>query len=235
MANHNIVTREEWLKARKELLANEKEFDRQRDALSAARRELPMVKIDKDYRFQGPNGEQTFGELFDGRRQLIVYHFMFGPDWEEGCKSCSFWADNFNGITVHLKHRDINMVAISRAPLEKLQAYKKRMGWDFQWYSSLDSDFNFDFNASFTPEQLQKGEMEYNYQTTNFPVSESHAISVFYKNDNDEIFHTYSTYSRGLDMLNGAYHYMDLTPIGRNEDGLSSSMAWLRRRDQYED
>ena len=206
-----------------------------RDQLSRERRELPWVKVDKKYLFDGPDGKQFLGDLFDGRSQLIIYHFMFGPNWEEGCPSCSFWADNFNGIGIHLNHRDITLVAVSRAPFKKLQAYKKRMGWHFKWFSSFESDFNRDYHLSFTPEEMEKGEMYYNYGITNFPVEEAMGISVFYKNRQGALFHTYSCYARGLDMLNVAYHYMDLTPKGRDEKKLPFNMAWLQRHDQYGD
>jgi predicted dithiol-disulfide oxidoreductase (DUF899 family) len=233
MQNHKVVSGEAWLSARKKLLAKEKEFTRLRDQLSEARRELPWQKVDKEYVFDGPDGKETLADLFGGRSQLVIYHFMYGPDWEEGCPSCSFWADNFNGIDIHLKHRDITMIAVSRAPLKTLDAYKKRMGWDFKWVSSLGSDFNFDFNVSFTPEEMEKGEMNYNYEMRKFPSEEGPGISVFYKNEKGDVFHTYSCFARGLDMLNGAYHYMDLAPKGRDEADLSYSMAWLNRRDQY--
>jgi predicted dithiol-disulfide oxidoreductase (DUF899 family) len=191
------------------------------------------VKIDKEYVFDTSAGPRTLAELFAGRSQLIVYHFMYGPDWSEGCKSCSFWADNFDGIIVHLNHRDVTMIAISRAALDTLQAYRKRMGWRFEWVSSLGNDFNRDFGVTFTPDELAKGEMVYNYRVTKFPSDEAHGISVFYRSDDGEVFHTYSCYSRGLDMLNGAYHYLDLVPKGRDEDGLPYSMAWLRHHDKY--
>ncbi len=235
MQNHNVVSGDEWLQARKELLVKEKQFTRLRDQLSQARRALPWEKIDKEYVFESPTGKRTLANLFDGRSQLIVYHFMYGPDWDEGCPSCSFWADNFNGIDIHLRHRDITMVAVSRAPLKTLDAYKKRMGWSFKWVSSLDTDFNFDFHVSFTPDEMEKGEMNYNYETRKFPSEEGPGISVFYKNEQGDVFHTYSCFSRGLDMLNGAYHYMDLAPKGRDEEDLPYSMAWLNRRDQYQD
>lgn len=235
MQDHKVVSREEWLVARKEHLANEKEFTRLRDQLSQDRRELPWVKVEKDYLFDGLNGKETLSDLFEGRSQLVIYHFMYGPNWEEGCPSCSFWADNFNGIVTHLNHRDINLVAVSRAPLDTLKAYKKRMGWRFKWVSSFGNDFNFDYHVSFTSEEMKKGEMFYNFRIGKFPSEEAAGISVFYKNEQGDVFHTYSTYSRGLDMLNGAYHYMDLAPKGRDEDDLPNSMAWLRRHDQYED
>ena len=235
MKRHKVVSREQWLAAREQHLAKEKEFTRLRDQLSRERRELPWVRVDKAYLFEGPNGKESLSDLFDGRSQLIIYHFMYGPDWEEGCPSCSFWADNFNGIDIHLKHRDITLIAVSRAMLDTLDAYKARMGWTFKWVSSHGSDFNHDYHVSFTPEEIDKGEMYYNYAVTNFPSEEAPAISVFYKDSDDTIYHTYSCYARGLDMLNGAYHYMDLAPKGRDEDGLPNTMAWLRRRDQYQD
>ncbi len=235
MENHTVVSPAEWLIARKEHLAKEKEFTRLRDQLSRQRRELPWVRIEKTYRFDTPQGSAALADLFADRDQLIVYHFMFGPDWEQGCPSCSFWADNFNGIVTHLRHRNIKMMAVSRAPLAKLETYKKRLGWSFEWASSLDSDFNQDFHVSFTPKEMQQGEMYYNYHRTKFPAEEAPGVSVFYKNPQHEVFHTYSCYSRGLDMLNGAYHHMDLVPNGRDEDHLAHSMAWVRRRDQYEE
>ena len=230
---HQVVSREEWLAARKALLAKEKAFTRERDQLSRERRALPWVKVDKAYVFHGPNGKETLSDLFAGNGQLLVYHFMFGPDWNEGCPSCSFWADNYNGIVEHLKHRDVTLVAISRAPLEKLAAYKRRMGWSFKWVSSLGNDFNHDYHVSFTPEE-QKNAV-YNYTAQGFGTSEAPGISVFAKDEAGHIFHTYSCYARGLDMLNGAYHLLDLVPKGRDEDGLSYPMAWVRRHDQYKD
>jgi len=236
MQDRKVVSRDEWLAARKQLLAKEKAFTRLRDELSGQRRALPWVKVDKEYAFDGPNGRETLADLFEGRSQLAIYHFMYGPDWKEGCPSCSFWADNFNGIDIHLAHRDIALIAISRAPLDILDAYKERMGWDFKWVSSFENDFNYDYDVSFTPDEIKKGEMFYNFEVRNFPSEEAAGISVFYKNDEGEIFHTYSCYARGLDMLNGAYHYMDLAPKGRDEEGLlPHTMAWLRRRDQYDD
>ncbi len=234
MKTHKVVFKDEWLAARREHLAKEKAFTRLRDQLSQERRELPWVKIEKEYVFDGPNGKETLLELFEGRSQLIIYHFMYGPDWAEGCPSCSFWADNFNGITVHLNHRDITLLAVSRAPLGTLEAYKRRMGWAFKWVSSFGSDFNRDYHVSFTPEEMEKDEMFYNFRISKFPSEEAPGISVFYKNEQGDVFHTYSCYSRGLDMLNGAYHYLDLVPKGRDEDDLPHSMAWLRRHDQYE-
>jgi predicted dithiol-disulfide oxidoreductase (DUF899 family) len=232
--NHRIVSSAEWIEARKQLLAEEKEFNRLRDRLSQRRRDLPWEAVTKEYSFDGPNGKRTLAELFDGRSQLIVYHFMFAPEWDEGCQSCSFWADNFNGIGSHLNHRDVTFLAISRAPLQKLQGYAKRLGWNFPWYSSAGSDFNFDYQVSFTPQQLAAGDAIYNYATLPHKMSDLVGISVFAKNEAGEVFHTYSTYSRGVDMLNGAYHYLDLVPKGRDEGGLKYTMEWLRRHDQYD-
>ncbi|MCG6875561.1 MAG: DUF899 domain-containing protein [Betaproteobacteria bacterium] len=235
MPQHRVVSHEEWVAARREHLAREKEFTRQRDELSRARRELPWEKIDKEYVFDTSAGRKTLADLFDGRSQLIVYHFMYGPDWSDGCKSCSFWADNFDGVIVHLKHRDVTMIAVSRAPLETLMAYRKRMGWRFEWASSYGNDFNRDFGVTFTPEEMAKGEMVYNYRVTKFPSDEAPGISVFYRSGDGEVFHTYSCYERGLDMLNGAYHYLDLVPKGRDESDLPYTMAWLRHHDKYAD
>jgi predicted dithiol-disulfide oxidoreductase (DUF899 family) len=233
--NHQIVSSAEWIEARKQLLAEEKEFNRLRDRLTERRRNMPWEAVKKEYSFDGPNGKRTLAELFAGRTQLIVYHFMFAPDWEEGCKSCSFWADNFNGIDVHLRRRDVTFIAISRAPLAKLQGYAKRLGWTFPWYSSEGSKFNFDYHVSFTPQQIATGEALYNYAALQHKMSDLVGISVFAKNEAGEVFHTYSTYSRGVDMLNCAYHYLDLVPKGRDEGGLKHTMEWVRRHDQYDD
>lgn len=230
---NQVASHEEWLKARLELLAAEKEFTRQRDALTRRRRAMPWERVEKSYRFETAKGALSLADLFEGRSQLIVYHFMLGPDWEEGCKSCSFWADNFNGIPIHLNHRDVTFTAVSRAPLAKIEAYKKRMGWSFPWVSSNGSDFNFDYHVSFTPEEIAEGGGYYNYRVRSVEVSEQVGISVFYRNGSNELFHTYSCYERGVDMLNGAYHYLDLAPKGRDEDGLEFTMQWLRRHDQY--
>ena len=228
-----IVSREEWLKARLELLAAEKQFTRLRDALTRRRMAMPWERVEKAYRFEGPNGALSLADLFDGRSQLIVYHFMFAPDWDEGCKSCSFWADNFNGIAIHLNHRDVTLTAVSRAPLAKIDAYKRRMGWSFPWVSSYGSDFNFDYHVSFTPEEIAEGKAYYNYGVWPIDVSDEQGISVFCKNERGEVFHTYSCHSRGIDMVNGAYHCLDLVPKGRDEDGFDFAMEWVRRHDQY--
>jgi predicted dithiol-disulfide oxidoreductase (DUF899 family) len=228
-----VVSEAEWLVARKDLLAREKEFNRQRDALSAARRKLSMVKVDKKYVFEGPKGKETLADLFDGRSQLIVYHFMLGPDWDEGCKSCSYLADHFDGANWHLPHRDVTLVVVSRGPFSKLEAYKKRMGWRFKWVSSEGSDFNFDYHVSFTAEDEKKNKAYYNYTDDEFFSDELPGLSVFYKEDNGDVFHTYSTYARGLDLLVGAYNFLDLTPKGRDENP-ESTMDWVRRHDQYD-
>ena len=230
--DREIVSEAEWLVARKDLLAREKQLNRQRDALNAARRDLPMVKVGKNYVFDGPNGQETLPDLFEDRSQLIVYHFMFGPDWEQGCKSCSYLADHFDGANWHLPHRDATFVVISRAPLSKLQAYQKRMGWRFKWLSSEKNDFNFDYHVSFTKEDEKNNKTYYNYATDEFFSDELPGLSVFYKNDAGEVFHTYSTYARGLDMLVGAYNLLDLTPKGRDEDP-ENTMSWVRRHDEY--
>lgn len=233
MSRPRIVSRDEWTRARKELLAKEKEFNRARDALSAERRQLPWVKVDKEYVFQDPRGRATLHDLFNGRRQLIVYHFMFDPSWEEGCKSCSYVADNFQGSPAHLAARDVSFVAISRAPLAKIEAFKGRMGWTFRWLSSFDTDFNHDYHVSFRPEDKVEGKVEYNYTSQEFPLSEAPGLSVFFR-DGNEVFHTYSTYARGLDILIGTYNYLDLTPLGRDEEQLPYTMSWLRHHDRYE-
>ena len=230
---NQVVSHENWLKARLELLAAEKEFTRQRDALTRRRMAMPWEHVEKSYRFEGSNGVLSLADLFDGRSQLIVYHFMFAPDWEEGCKSCSFWADNFNGIPIHLNHRDVTFTAISRAPFAKIDAYKKRMGWSFPWVSSCGSDFNFDYHVSFTPEQIADGKAYYNYEVRPNTVSDEQGISIFYKSERGEVFHTYSCHGRGIDVVNGAYQFLDLVPKGRDEDGFGFSMDWVRRHDQY--
>ena len=231
--NREVVSETEWLVARKDLLTREKEFTRQRDALSAERRQLPMVKVEKQYVFDGPKGKETLSDLFEGRSQLVVYHFMFGPDWEDGCKSCSYLADHFDGANWHLPHRDVSFVAISRAPLSKLQAYKKRMGWRFKWVSSEKNDFNFNYHVSFTAEDEKKNKAHYNYAESEYINDELPGLSVFYKDDTGDVYHTYSAYARGLDILVGAYNFLDLVPKGRDEDDLDFTMEWVRRHDEY--
>ena len=235
LEDHKVVSEEEWINARKELLKKEKEFTALRDQLSQQRRDLPWVAVNKEYVFEGQNGKQTLSELFDGRSQLIVYHFMFDPSWEAGCPSCSFWADNFNGIIVHLNQRDVTMIAVSRAPYSKLAAYQKRMGWDFKWFSSYDTDFNFDYHVSFTQEELAKNEAFYNYTIYRpSPSAEREGVSVFFKDSRGRVFHTYSAYARGIDMLNVTYHYLDLVPKGRDEATHDFPQFWVRRHDEYD-
>jgi predicted dithiol-disulfide oxidoreductase (DUF899 family) len=229
LSEHEIVQHEEWVERRRELLAKEKEFTRLRDELSRDRRELPWERVEKDYVFVGPEGEETLAELFDGRSQLVVYHFMFGPDDDVGCKSCSFWADSFDANVVHLAARDVTFVAISRGPYEKLAAYRERMGWDFKWVSSAPTDFNFDYRVSFAPED--EPNPVYNYGSLSPRGPEREGMSVFFKDDDGSLFHTYSSYARGIDLLNTAYNYLDLVPKGRDEQGQGQS--WVRRRDEY--
>lgn len=233
MSSHTVVPREDWIAARKAFLTKEKEFTKLRDELSRQRRDLPWEKVDKDYSFETANGTASLGDLFQGRNQLIVYHFMFAPEWDEPCSSCSFWADNFNGIPVHLAHRDTTFIAISRAPLEKLDAFKERMGWSFDWVSSGPSNFNYDYQASFTPEEVEAGSALFNYAVGDPYVSDREGISVFFKDENGAIYHTYSCHARGIDMMNAAYHYLDLTPKGRDEEGLDSPQDWVRFHDRY--
>lgn len=235
MAPNKIVSREEWLKARLDLLEREKAFTRQRAALSQARRALPRVLIDKRYVFENVDGERDLAGLFGAKSQLIVYHFMFGEDWAEGCASCSFWADSFERNIVHLAARDVAFAAISTAAPQVLDAYKRRMGWSFAWYSARKSSFNQAFGVSFSPEQLAGEAPNYNFGTQRFGVSEAPGISVFCKDQQGRVLHCYSTFARGLDEYNAAYHYLDIAPNGRDEDELPVAQAWVRRRDRYED
>jgi predicted dithiol-disulfide oxidoreductase (DUF899 family) len=228
-----VVSHAEWLVARKEHLAKEKEFTRLRDELSRQRRQLPREKVEKQYMFEGPNGRETLGDLFGKRSQLVVYHFMFGPGWSEGCPSCSFLADHFDGAAIHLANRDVTLMVISRAPMAEIEAFKKRMGWRFKWVSSFGSDFNYDYHVSFTDAERASGKVSYNYDLVEFPSEEGPGLSVFLKDESGNIFHTYSSYARGLDMLVGAYHFLDLVPKGRDEEGLGFSMAWVRHHDKY--
>jgi len=235
MEPHKIVSHDEWIAARKAYLAEEKTFTRARDALARKRRELPWERVDKNYVFDTPAGKQSLADLFGGKSQLIVYHFMLGPGWEAGCQSCSFLADHFDGAVVHLAQRDVSFVVVSRAPLSEIQTFQRRMGWRFDWVSSFGSDFNSDYQVSFTPEEKAGGSVFYNYEfIDSFPSEERPGASVFYKNSAGEIFHTYSTYGRGLDILIGTYHFLDLAPKGRDEEGLAWSMAWVRHHDRYD-
>jgi predicted dithiol-disulfide oxidoreductase (DUF899 family) len=235
MSQPRIVSRDEWLAARKLHLSKEKELTRRRDRLSAERRELPWVKVDEPYVFDGPKGKETLADLFGGRSQLIVYHFMFGPGWKEGCPSCSFLADHIDGAVVHLAQRDVTLLAVSRAPLPQIEAFKKRMGWRFKWVSSYGNDFNFDYHVSFTADEMAAGEVFYNYQMMEFSGEELPGTSVFYKDGAGDVFHTYSSYARGGDLLLGTYNYLDLVPKGRDEDALAFTMAWVRHHDRYGD
>ena len=232
--NHPVVSSTEWLAARKAHLEKEKELTSLRDELSKERRELPWVKVEKEYVFDTVNGKQTLPDLFEGRSQLIVYHFMFGPGWEEGCPSCSLLADHIDGSIPHLNARDVTLLAISRAPLTQIEAFKKRMGWRFNWVSSNENDFNYDYHVSFTPEEMAQGKVYYNYDIQEFGSEEAPGVSVFYKDASGNIFHTYSAYARGGDALIGAYNYLDLAPKGRDEDGLAFTMAWVRHHDRYQ-
>ncbi|MGA7415907.1 MAG: thioredoxin family protein [Bryobacteraceae bacterium] len=233
--HQKVVSPAEWLKARKEHLAKEKEFTRLRDELSRQRRELPWEKVEKQYIFERPNGQETLSDLFGKRSQLIMYHFMLGPGWKEGCPSCSLLADHFDGPNVHLAHRDVSFVVVSRAPIAEIAAFKKRMGWRFEWVSSFGSNFNHDYHVSFTKDEIARGEIYYNYGMQRFPVEEAPGASVFAKDEAGQVFHTYSSFGRGLDMLMGVYHFLDMAPKGRDEDGLAFSMSWVRHHDRYDD
>jgi len=229
-----VVSKAEWLVARKELLAKEKEFTRAWDALSAERRKLPWIKVEKEYAFDTPTGKVSLARLFEGKNQLIVYHFMFSPEWEQGCPGCSLVADHFDGPAVHLAQRDVAFTAVSRSPLAKIEAFKKRMGWRFNWVSSFASDFNYDYRVSFTKDEVAGGKI-YNFETSSFKEEEGPGLSVFYKNGDGEVFHTYSTYGRGLEDFMGVYRFLDAVPKGRNEGDLPQSMAWVRHHDRYSD
>jgi predicted dithiol-disulfide oxidoreductase (DUF899 family) len=228
---HKIVSREEWIEARKALLAKEKELTRLRDRLSAERRELPWVRIDKAYVFDGPNGKETLGDLFAGRSQLVVKHFMLGPGWQDPCVGCSFESDHVDGVVTHLEHHDVSYVAVSRAPYSEIAAVRQRMGWRFKWLSSFGSDFNYDFNVSFTPEQIAAGKATYNYRTGVKPAEEMSGRSIFYKDETGAIFHTYSAFARGGEVMLGTYALLDMTPKGRNEK--SNLTDWVKLHDRY--
>jgi predicted dithiol-disulfide oxidoreductase (DUF899 family) len=232
--NHRVVSRDEWLAERKALLSREKELTRLRDQIARERRALPWVRIDTSYAFDAPEGRRTLAELFEGRRQLLVQHFMLAPGWEQGCPSCSFMADHSDGMNVHLAHRDVTLVAISRAPLAEIERFRQRMGWRFKWVSSHGSDFNYELGVSFTPEQVAKGKLHYNYGTWPLAGQEWPGISVFYQDDAARIYHTYSTYGRGVEVMMGAYNMLDLTPKGRDEREVDNKMEWVRHHDRYE-
>jgi predicted dithiol-disulfide oxidoreductase (DUF899 family) len=235
MAKHETVSRERWIEARRSLLAEEKAWTRERDRLAEKRRALPWVKVEKDYVFDAVHGRVSLSDLFDGRNQLIVYHFMFGPEWEEGCPGCSLLADQVDGARQHFEHDDVSFVAVSRGPIEKLDAYRKRMGWQFRWVSSAKSDFNFDYHVSFPKGAREKG-VYYNFEKQPDPeVDELPGVSVFYKDDDGAIYHTYSTYGRGGEVFLPVYSWLDVVPKGRNETTNGTLTDWVRRHDRYED
>jgi predicted dithiol-disulfide oxidoreductase (DUF899 family) len=234
MERHRIVSREDWLIARKAHLADEKAFTRARDALAESRRALPWARVEQPYAFDTPSGRQTLPDLFGGKSQLIIYHFMLGPGWDAGCPSCSLLADHFDGAVIHLAQRDVSFAVVSRAPLAEIEAFRRRMGWRFTWVSSFGSDFNYDYQVSASPAEKSGGKIIYNYELIDeFPSDERPGVSVFYKNDAGEVFHTYSSYGRGLDILIGAYNFLDLAPKGRDEGALAWPMAWVRHHDRY--
>jgi predicted dithiol-disulfide oxidoreductase (DUF899 family) len=229
---HKVVSAKEWLSARKALLTKEKKFNQLRDQLNQQRRNLPWVKVDKEYIFDGPDGRETLAQLFGDKSQLIVYHFMFGPGWKEGCPHCSFWSDHYDSVNLHLGQRDTALVVISRAPLKEIKPFKKRMGWRFKWLSSNQTDFNFDFNVSFTPEQMKSGVLPYNYTEFKMKIDELQGVSTFYKDKQGYVYHTYSSYARGIDLLNTTYNFLDLTARGRDEHP-NSPQDWVRYHDEY--
>ena len=233
MANHKVTSHEEWVRQRKALLEKEKEWSKLQDELTRERMNLPWEEVDKDYVFESLHGQKSLGDLFGANSQLVVYHFMLGPGWDEGCKSCSFLADHFNPAVPHLNARDVSMVAVSRAPIEEIESFRKRMGWTFEWVSSFNNDFNFDYDVSFTEQQVEEGTGIYNYEESGFPSTEGPGVSVFFKDEDGRIFHTYSAYARGLDRFITAYHYLDIVPRGRNEEGFSMTMDWLELHDNY--
>ena len=234
MTDHTVVSPNEWLEARRALLEQEKEFTRLRDQLSDLRRKLPWEKVEKEYSFDTSAGRRTLAQLFGASSQLVVYHFMFDPEWDEGCPHCSFWADNFDRIAIHLRQRDTQLVVVSHASLAKLDAFKARMGWSFDWVSSAGSDFNYDFNVAFHPEDRASGRAVYNYRAGDPGMPEREGVSVFFKDATGAVFHTYSAYARGIDMINGAYHILDLTPKGRDEAGHDNPQFWVRHHDRYD-
>jgi predicted dithiol-disulfide oxidoreductase (DUF899 family) len=233
--NHPVVSHDQWLAARKAFLAKEKEFSRQREDLARQRRELPWETVEKTYAFEGPSGRESLADLFGKKSQLVVYHFMFNPEATAGCPHCSFWADHYDGMPVHLAQRDVSFVVISRAPLATLEAFKKRMGWRFKWLSSGDTDFNYDLQASFRPEDIRAGKAVYNYAPVTADMADREGISVFYKDPSGALFHTYSCYARGIDMVNATYQFLDLVPKGRDEAQLDFTQAWVRLHDRYKE
>lgn len=229
---HKVVMQKEWIAARKHLLGKEKKFSKLRDQLNHERRALPWMKVEKDYVFGCPDGKVTLAELFCDKSQLVVYHFMFGPGWKEGCPHCSFWADHYDSVNHHLGQRDTTLVVVSRAPLKEIQTFKRRMGWRFSWVSSNQTDFNFDFHVSFTPEQIRSGKLFYNYATNKMKIDEREGVSAFYQDSKGQVYHTYSAYARGIDLLNTTYNFLDLTAKGRDEDP-DQPQDWVRYHDRY--
>jgi predicted dithiol-disulfide oxidoreductase (DUF899 family) len=232
--DHRVVSRDEWVRERKKLLARERELTRHRDEIAAERRALPWVRVDKNYIFDTQAGKRTLAQLFEGRSQLVVQHFMLGPGWEEGCASCSYMADHSDGMNVHLANRDTTLIAVSRAPLAEIERFRRRMGWQFTWVSSNANDFNYDFGVSFTPEQVEKGDVHYNYGTSPHAYEELPGVSVFVKDEAGQVFHSYSTYARGVEVMMGTYNMLDLTPRGRSERDVNHKMEWVRHHDRYE-
>ena len=234
LCDHAVVSHDRWIAARTKLLTKEKELTRAKDELNRLRRALPWERVDKTYVFEGPDGKQTLAELFGAKSQLFVYHFMFGPEDQEGCPHCSFWADYYDGAGLHLPHRDVSFVAVSRAPFDKIERFKRRMGWRFKWVSYANTDFNYDLGVSFSPDQLERGALLYNVGTANPGMPDREGASVFYKDGSGVVFHTYSCYARGIDSLNGTYHMLDLVPKGRDEDP-DDAQSWVRHHDRYQD
>ena len=230
--NRKVVSQKEWVAARKKLLVEEKKFSKLRDKLNLQRRKLPWVKIEKDYIFEGSTGKVTLGDLFNGNSQLIVYHFMFGPGWKDGCPHCSFWADHYDSATIHIGQRDTAFAVVSRAPLKEIEPFKKRMGWKFNWVSSFNTDFNFDFNVSFTPEQIKNRTAIYNFAPLDMDIDEREGVSAFYRDKNGDIYRTYSSYARGIDLMNTTYNFLDLTAKGRDEKP-GAAQDWVRYKDEY--
>ena len=231
--NRKVVSQKQWLAARRKLLVEEKKFSKQRDLLNLQRRKLPWVKLEKPYVFDGPAGKVALGDLFDGKRQLIIYHFMFGPGWEEGCPHCSFWADHFDSVNLHIGQRDTAFAVVSRAPWKEIAPFKKRMGWKFKWVSSFNAEFNFDFNVSFTLEQRESNKAFYNYAPLDMDIDEREGVSAFYRDSNGDIYHTYSSYARGIDLMNTTYNFLDLTAKGRDENP-DATQDWVRYHDKYQ-
>jgi predicted dithiol-disulfide oxidoreductase (DUF899 family) len=232
--NRKVVSQKVWLSTRRKFLVKEKNFSKLRDALARQRRNLPWVKIEKEYVFDGPTGKVTLAEVFGGKSQLIIYHFMFGPDWGDGCPHCSFWADHFDSVNFHIGQRDTVFAVVSRAPWKEIEPFKQRMGWQFKWLSSFNTDFNFDFNVSFTPEQRKSGKAIYNYAPLKMDIDEREGVSAFYRDKNGGIYHTYSSYERGIDLMNTTYNFLDLTAKGRDENP-EHSQDWVRYHDKYKD